>query len=114
MTSSDQNQRSTRTEPETLGGCECDLEMACTVYTVCLEERSSVGNGTLLAWKSRHTHPTLLSVSYSPCFSSCSGPCSGLGKINAVLTACREIELVHYDPETWRAQARAASGTIPQ
>ena len=90
--------------PGRLPGCECDLEMACAVYTGCLEGCASAGRRTSLAWRSRsRCDPTPLSVSHSPSSSGCSGACDGLGKINASSAACREIELVYSDPETWRA-----------
>lgn len=45
-----------------LRGCECDLEMVCTVYTACLEGCASVGRRTLLAWEARRSDPTSLSL----------------------------------------------------
>lgn len=88
--------------PESLRGCECDLEMVCAVYMACLEGCASAGGRTLLAWEARRSDPTSLSVSHSASHSSCSGACDGLGKINASSTACREIKLVYSHPEMWR------------
>lgn len=76
----------------------------CSVYTGCLEGCASVGGRTSLAWAARRPDPPLPhTVSHSPSFPSRSGPCDGLGEINASSTACREIKLVFSDQEKWRA-----------